>query len=316
MTHRGFLGVDMFFVLSGFLIVTLLLRERDRTGQISLRNFYIRRSLRIFPLYYLLILLVGVAAFVLDKGALRWAPYAESIPFLLTYTYNWVSYMDASLLYVSWSLATEEQFYLVWPFVIALLSETNARIALGIGLLLNLVIVFGLGNQLQIAWGLQEVPLVILQITFFPILLGVLLAYVLHEPLGFRWASKWFGGTYSSLVLAGALFVTLNLPHDDISGLHRTIIHFEMGAWLISLVVNESGVGQGILRTFVFTRTGAISYGLYLWHMVGLLIVTRVFPEPGVISAVGATIATYALAELSFRYFEMPFLQLKRRFQT
>ena len=112
-SDRGFLGVDMFFVISGFLIVTLLLRERDRTGGISLPRFYGRRTLRIFPIYYgVLAALTFVFLFVRPDGS-QAGPFFDYLPFYLTYTSNWAA--DTGIMFIAWSLAAEEQFYVVWP---------------------------------------------------------------------------------------------------------------------------------------------------------------------------------------------------------
>ena len=114
--QRGFLGVDMFFVLSGFLIVTLLLREKDRQHRISLKNFYIRRALRIFPIYYLVLFLVLLMYVATKASSSNAQMYYRKLPFLLTYTSNWVEISVANM-GIMWSLATEEQFYLLWPAI-------------------------------------------------------------------------------------------------------------------------------------------------------------------------------------------------------
>src|SRR5512138_2233009 len=108
---RGFLGVDLFFVISGFLIVTLLLRERRRSGGISLKDFYVRRFLRIFPPYYLMLAVVGAKAF-LSPGN-RSASVSHDLPYALLYVSNLVPMQ--SMLAITWSLSVEEQFYLVVP---------------------------------------------------------------------------------------------------------------------------------------------------------------------------------------------------------
>ena len=88
MSGRGFLGVDMFFVMSAFLIVTLLLREKDRTNKISLKKFYMRRILRIFPLYYGIILLFIILFGVVARSSDMAAPFFDALPYYLTYTSN------------------------------------------------------------------------------------------------------------------------------------------------------------------------------------------------------------------------------------
>ena len=109
---RGFLGVDLFFVISGFLITTLLLRERDRAGAISLRGFYWRRALRILPLYYLVVTLAGIY-FVIGRGHL------EALQIWPAYYLFFANFLTEHIptLYPTWSLSMEEQFYLIWPLV-------------------------------------------------------------------------------------------------------------------------------------------------------------------------------------------------------
>jgi peptidoglycan/LPS O-acetylase OafA/YrhL len=117
---RGPLGVDLFFVISGFLITTLLLRERRATGTVAVGRFYARRALRIFPAYYLVLGLTALWVW-------RWMPdgpsrahFLRSLPYWATYTSNWFVDFDvghAVVFAYGWSLATEEQFYAVWPWL-------------------------------------------------------------------------------------------------------------------------------------------------------------------------------------------------------
>lgn len=118
----GFLGVDVFFVLSGFLITTLLLREWQSTGTISLRSFYWRRIARLFPA--LAVLLLAVTAWSLAGSATEWQTL-RGVGASLLYVANWAIVLSPDhqigKLQHTWSLAIEEQFYLVWPFVLVLL---------------------------------------------------------------------------------------------------------------------------------------------------------------------------------------------------
>lgn len=302
-THRGFLGVDMFFVVSGFLIVFLLLRERDRTGKISLANFYARRTLRIFPLYYLIVLLVGMASLVFDRGTFSWSSYTDVFPYLITYTLNWTT-REASILDVAWSLATEEQFYLVWPFIIALFSKRAALGALAFAIVINLGISFGVRSELKV-----------MQSTFLPILLGVGLAYLLHHRRTYDAIARVLARPYATVTLTAVILVVLGIPNDDIRGLHRTAVQLLFVPWLASVLVSEAGVGHRLLRLPFLVRTGRISYGLYLWHMVGYVVASRFVEEPaGLRLAVVGIAVSFVLAELSYRYFETPFLRMKSRF--
>src|ERR1700682_626933 len=124
----GYFGVDIFFVLSGFLITSLLLQEWARKNSISLKDFYIRRALRLGPGLAVYLLLVGAYACVfLDKGNAR-GMYL-GIVLTLSYISNWVMAFKPDflpgLLAITWSLAVEEQFYLVWPLILSLLLTNN-----------------------------------------------------------------------------------------------------------------------------------------------------------------------------------------------
>lgn len=167
MSARGFVGVDAFFVLSGFLIVTLLLRERDRHGQISLRNFYVRRSLRIFPLYYGVLLGLSVLLWLRPGFSLAGSFWSD-LPALLTYTANWVGI--TGLLSVTWSLAAEEQFYLLWPPVERWLGRWVFPVWI-VAIVINQAANFGWLDAL-LPPGRRHDDLEILQTTFTPILLG------------------------------------------------------------------------------------------------------------------------------------------------
>ena len=111
----GSFGVDLFFVISGFLIVTLILREKKRTDEISLKHFYTRRFLRIFPAYYLVLLFTGAIAYLRPEGNSATA-VKHDLPFALLYIANFVHMQ--SQLSITWSLSVEEQFYLVVPAVL------------------------------------------------------------------------------------------------------------------------------------------------------------------------------------------------------
>src|SRR5262249_26794488 len=114
---RGPLGVHLFFAISGFLITTLLIRERRSTGNISLGGFYLRRSLRIFPLYYAVLGLYVARALVMLPSSPMRAHFLGNVAFFATYTANWFVDFDVPhpvIFGFAWSLCTEEQFYAFW----------------------------------------------------------------------------------------------------------------------------------------------------------------------------------------------------------
>ncbi len=176
--NRGFLGVDFFFVLSGFLITTLLLREEARDGRFSLRGFYWRRALRIVPVYFLVVTVLSFY-WIVVKGQGHLTP-------LVPYYYLFLSNMlveDIPLLSITWSLAAEEQYYLIWPMLL-LIVPAWGRMRLWVLLALIAFCVFsaaGLFAPLGVRpvateYAIWKLP----ASSYSAILIGSLAAIVLH----------------------------------------------------------------------------------------------------------------------------------------
>ena len=123
---NGAFGVDIFFAISGFLISTLLLRERDKLGKISLREFYLRRTLRIWPLYYATLAFYAAMALIFYRHSPRGPEFFHYFPGYLTFTYTWFAFRSASkpIFNFAWSLSVEEQFYTLWAPVLRFLDPT------------------------------------------------------------------------------------------------------------------------------------------------------------------------------------------------
>ena len=318
--QRGFLGVDMFFVLSGFLIVTLMLRERDRMGTINLKNFYARRMLRIFPIYYLLILGLLLFYMVTKPASLTATGYYQALPFLLTYTSNWV-HVHASNAGVMWSLATEEQFYVCWPMIEKLLRPLGVAVVLAAVLIVNQLINFGMLDGVFAALYGQQPRVVILETTYTPIALGVVLAHVLHARRTFS-ACYWLVGRRDSSLIFGALLIALVVfSPADISGLARLLIQLAMTLVLGALVVREDHWARPVLTFAPLAYLGVISYGMYIYHMCAIHPVRVGFERLGGNLAgfsffFVSLVATVAVASLSYRFIEQPLLKLKARFAS
>jgi len=304
-TRRGFLGVDLFFVISGFLIVTLLLRERRRKGTTSLHSFYIRRFLRIFPPYYATLALVATVAFV--KPGEGSAAIRRDLPFAVFYVAN--LFPMQSLLAITWSLAAEEQFYLVVPAM-----EKFARHAfpalLPVGYVLVALPLFGLLPNLSMPAFFRET-------TFGPILLGVMLAHVLDDRRGYRWVWRALGHPLSP-VFAGALLVlACSHPAADISGWPRFAIHWTLVVLVASCVIRERHTLARPLALWPLQRIGAVSYGIYLYHLLVRHGVVKAMKVQGasseVVVFVATALGTWFVAELSYCLFEARFLALKTR---
>ncbi len=307
----GFLGVDMFFVLSGFLIVTLLLRERERRGDISLKGFYLRRSLRIFPIYYGLLAVLALA-FTIKPDGKNGPGFFRDLPYLLTYTMNWVQ--ASSMMGIAWSLAAEEQFYLIWPPVEKWLSRWAWVVLLGIIAVNQAVNFLMVDNRLAGMISPWHVP-PMFQATFTPICLGVALARVLHSPRGFREAARFLSNPGAPVLVLGVLVLDLWIAPADIAGWSRLSIQLLMTVFLGSCVIRDRHRLSPVLDNAVMRRIGAVSYGIYLYHLIGMhlsgVLLSRghlAFPLDVFILTM---LLTWGIAEVSYRFYEQPFLRLK-----
>lgn len=314
-THRGFLGVDVFFVLSGFLIVTLLLRERERHGRVSLRAFYLRRALRIFPLYYGVLAGLAVLSWLRPSFGIA-GTFWHDLPWLVTYTANWVGIVG--MLSITWSLAAEEQFYLLWPPVERWLGRAWVPIWLSL-VLVNQCASFRLLDP-WLPEGHRHDDLEILQTTFTPILFGVGLAHLLHDRAAYDRVAPWLARGW---VRAGVVVGLLAILHTvrDLSGWPRLGLHLLMTAGLAALVVARDVAWGGRARAWVggaLARLGRVSYGVYLLHLfVATVVVEQLLPRlplrlPQDAFVLGLSL-TWLVAEASYWAYERRFLRLKER---
>jgi peptidoglycan/LPS O-acetylase OafA/YrhL len=319
MFEWGFLGVDMFFVISGFLIVTLLLRERERTGRISLRQFYIRRTLRIFPIYYLIIgILFLLAVTTYSHSTKTWDLYKWSFPVFLLYMQDLIP-ISLGVLFHTWSLSMEEQFYLLWPTV-----EKFFKRALVIPTLLVLIVISQLCNfgyfSDVITWiyGGPAGPVrPIFLITFTPILFGVLAAHAMHDEK----VGKFITGLLMHRWMPPVLLIAAGIvceTSSNLQGATRLAVHVLFCALLLSMVINPRGLFSRTLQSRTMSYLGSISYGIYLYHTFILWAVGRVAEMRHIVLTpielffIVAALAI-ALAAVSFKYFETPIMALRHR---
>jgi peptidoglycan/LPS O-acetylase OafA/YrhL len=299
LAHMGYRGVDLFFVISGFLITTLLLREREETGTISLRDFYIRRTLRIFPLYYTVIALYVLTVFLFERHSAPGQAFFGNLPFFLTYTSNWFIQLEGRVIfYFAWSLATEEQFYLVWPALEKLAGAMTIPLVVGSILLVRQAVETFAPESLWRTIVLSIHP---------AILGGVLLAHALHDPRGYAIAAKSMGQKWFGPAALAALVAALSLGQ-------RWMIWASMIA-LVGAAVAREDHRLGFLRWRPIAYMGTISYGMYLLHMLCHNVVKRALPGLELLWLPATLALTVLVAGLSFRYYESHFLRLKKRFQ-
>jgi peptidoglycan/LPS O-acetylase OafA/YrhL len=310
--RQGEWGVNIFFVISGFLITTLLLRERHRSGTISIRDFYIRRSLRIWPLYYATLGLYVVIELVFERGTVRSHNFFHYLPGFLTYTYTWciTPQWTTGTFNLAWTLATEEQFYAFWPLVV--------RFFRGIWSSVVIIGVIALREATGHGWLDRFLPpgwlptRIVLSIAI-PICLGVLLAQALDSQRGFRWLFPILGRKWSAAAALVALAICLFPLHPPVF-----LACVAISALVGACVVREDNGLAAILRMRPIAFIGVLSYGMYLLnslsiHTVQLALHQFGLPQPLLIFPLALCVAV-AAAYLSHRFFEMPFLELKKRF--
>ena len=329
---RGFLGVDVFFAISGFLIVTLLLRERDRRGRISLRGFYARRSLRIFPVYYAFLAAVALLYVAFKPEDPTTGRILSDLPWAALYLSNLVP-ATAGVLAITWSLSTEEQFYLVWAPAEKFLKPVLVHALLGGVILGSLAVNFGFFDGLLAeVYGVDPATggprlLPLFGTTLLPMALGVVLAHAMHRPRGFAAVRAAAGFPAAPALFAAALLGLVLLVPVDPRGWLRPLIHVAILALLAALLLRDAGPVGRALRWKPLARVGVVSYGLYLFHKPVTVAAEGAFAvaglpgrDGGLLGRVLLTAAVMALtwlvAEASFRFFETPFLRLKKRFEA
>ncbi|HVN28818.1 MAG TPA: acyltransferase [Candidatus Binataceae bacterium] len=318
----GGYSVDLFLALSAFLITQLLLRERETTGAINLRRFYLRRILRIWPLYYFYLIVIALAG-------LWFAPFYASPKWLILSAllsanianalWGWTPTFVASHL---WTIAVEEHFYLVWPAIVRKLRPRGIAIAA----LAMLAVSFA---TRAVCWMVDAPGAFVWTNTLTrldPLAVGILLAlYLRHRKYAPHALVR------AALLLAGpGIMLMVSAYCDPYRSPNSALTLFfgypavALGCVVILLGFHGMRLNQERFLDRAGIYLGRISYGLYIWQMTAIVLVVRGLDRPLPVSgdwvdsvkfaAACAFVLNIGIAAASYRWVETPFLRLKSRF--
>lgn len=324
-TNAGWVGVDMFFVLSGFLITGILLDTREQPGYF--RNFYVRRALRIFPLFYGVLLLLLAFTPLMH---LQWRP-GHFFQFL--YLGNVAGHYDPTLNYVLpsvllvhlWSLAVEEQFYMIWPLVVMWAPDRKTLVrvcgaVLVVGFLLRCFLLWKFPDHAQ-EWSYGELP------THSDGLVCGAIAAILTRSFDLAFLVR---RSVLPFVLSGIALGTLAVRNH---GVHyhnwsMTLVGYPLLAIFFTCALLRTLQPRSALSRLGQTRLlrffGKYSYGMYIFHRLFSPLMTKLLGPlqslthsrsiGGVLFVISALAGTCIVSVLSFHLYEKPWLKLKSRF--
>ncbi len=316
----GFIGVDVFFVLSGYLVTTVLLRDlHGEGGRIRFGRFYARRARRLLPAAAVALVVtavvfssLGTTSELLDaRSAIRAAAlYVANWHFIHQASDYFAADIDASPVVHFWSLSVEEQFYLLWPLLLGGLFAAARRfgrrrdaVVRGVVVVLGLVSV---GVALHLAGSNLNRAYYGTDTRAYQLLAGAALALTPALPrlLARRLPSWLLGFGSAALVLALGVAAT---SYVDINPVQRGVVAAILVCTLLaSLEAAEGGLGRWALSLPPIVYLGRVSYGTYLWHWVVIVVIVREYPMSHVSTFVVASAIGTGLASLSYQLLELP----------
>lgn len=312
----GWAGVDLFLVISAYLLTRLLMLEHGTTGTISLKSFFIRRALRIWPLYLGYVTAITVAAVVTHMTSVGVASYwwLSHLSFSNNILVAVKGYSVIPFTEHLWTISLEEQAYLVLPFVLAgcLAARPSRRFLLVAGTCVILTLI--IARTALVLANAQHPFIWVLPLRADSIVLGSVAALALGTVAPARANVVMLFGI--ACLASIALF-----PSVDVIGLYQVLGFTVTALGCCALTIATQGPGMvlnGVLGSRPMRLLGKVSFGFYVYHNLMLYLVRKLFERLGVASGPAvfllALALTIAVAIISYNVYEAPFLKLKRRF--
>ncbi|HMU94055.1 MAG TPA: acyltransferase [Anaerolineales bacterium] len=333
LTLYGWYALDTFFVLSGFLITGILLRTKEEKDYF--KNFYVRRSLRVFPLYYFVLALILFLMPKLDPDYVAEIP--KALPYYLFYQQNWFHFLTnvkgTEHLSVTWSLAIEEQFYLLFPFLVYFTrKETLAKVAGGIifvSILARVLSAFLWTDVDQMTNFYFYNTFTRFEEISFGILIAVAFTYPDWKAKLSRIAMPVFLIAYPALLITEAVTSrSIGIPHPAYGNVPLTVVGYTLASVFAAalIVVLTTHDRMSFIRRFfrnkVLTFFGDHSYSIYLFHMpIGLTLLDYLWRNDYrgwqiYFLYIGLTFGiTIFISILTWNFLEKPMLGLKKYFE-
>jgi peptidoglycan/LPS O-acetylase OafA/YrhL len=319
----GFLGLDIFFVLSGFLITSLLVEEWKRESSISLKDFYIRRILRLMPALFLVVLIIGCfALIVLDKKTAT--ETYQGIWLTLSSVSNWFyafRYFSLKNAFgITWSLAIEEQFYLTWPLFLSLALRFRLQRRWILYILILSIAIIPLHRKILVAQGADVFRLYFGSDTradglLIGCLVGLLVSWNLLPH------NKRSAVCMKFLPAVGVIFFGYLVSYPSWTDLLLyqyggfTLVSLSVASFLIMLILWPPKIVLSVLNFTPLVWIGRISYGLFLWHWpIRWFIYQKKAMPTSTEQLVAVVVLSLLVSTLSYHFVEKPFLRLKKRF--
>jgi peptidoglycan/LPS O-acetylase OafA/YrhL len=310
----GAFGVDVFLALSAYLITELLLREKTLNGDLDLKSFYLRRMLRIWPLYFFFLALAGVLTLVLPGQKIGWH---AALAFLFLGGNWWIVLrgFPSSVIFPLWSVSIEEQFYLFWPPLVRRLRATHMATLAFTMVAIAWAVRFYLGTH-----GATETQVWCNTLARLdPIAAGILVAVFLRgetPELSVQKRVAMIGFGVACLAMAGNFW---SIKADPLTTLRILAGYPVVALGAASLLLGVLSSAKALSKS-VLVYLGKISYGLYVYHVLGLMVSDYAVPHADtglgrylVRDAIALSL-TIVFAAASFRWLETPFLGVKQRF--